>query len=107
MSLDSKIEIKIIELSPTDSTYQIELIKQVVDFNYLFEAIYDSLDNMLKEFGLIGFKMKWEIGNFPICEYLKLKAGRYCLSLPREQRGEDFDWIYKVPIQNEVDLILL
>ncbi|NLR79648.1 hypothetical protein [Chitinophaga eiseniae] len=103
--LGNDIVIRILELSPVDPGYQRELILQAIEFGSLFNNIYDSLDYMLKRFGLIGYKNSWEVGNFPISEYLLLKADIYCIDVLRASLGSE-DWIKKIPFRNELNIFL-
>ncbi|GAA4171952.1 hypothetical protein GCM10022218_12830 [Sphingobacterium ginsenosidimutans] len=36
---------------------------------------------MLADFGFVGYKKRWEVGNFPIAEYITLKAARERMDL--------------------------
>lgn len=73
-SLDSCININ--ELSPSNSEYKEELLNANIKTEELFDYIYLSLEEALTDFGLVGYKKKWEVGNFPIYEYIILKAAR-------------------------------
>ncbi|GAA3930306.1 hypothetical protein GO495_07420 [Chitinophaga oryziterrae] len=104
-SLQSELEIRIIELSPTSSIYSRELWKKNLSFDNLFNEIYSSLDRLLLEFGFIGYKNNWEVGNFPLGEYLMLKADKFHFNLELMNIDEE-EWKNKVPIKRELDLVL-
>jgi hypothetical protein len=105
--LNSEIGIEVFELSPSDTSYKVELVNKNIKHDDLFDAIFFSLDEILQRFGFIGYKTNWDIGNFPIFEYLMLKADKYNFKLPLQHAVEDDEWMNKVPIKNELDLILL
>ncbi|MCW3463669.1 hypothetical protein [Chitinophaga nivalis] len=106
-ALGSEIEIKIHELSPVDPCYNVELLKSHISFKDLFNAIYLSLNRMLKDFGFIGYKNNWDVGDFPVYEYLKLKSDKYNLKLYKEDGIESDDWKSKISIEDEMNLVLL
>lgn len=101
------LNIKIFELSPSDTNYKKELLNETVGFQKLFNDIYYSLDVMLREFGLIGYKTNWDVGNFPILEYLMLKADRYNIDVKTQEVSEDYKWKWKISLEDEVKLIRL
>lgn len=105
-TLNSEIEVEIFELSPVEKTHKIQLLKHNFAFEDLFTAVYTSLEKMLKEFGFIGYKSNWVVGNFPMYEYLKLKSDKYGLELKKEEVTEDDDWKEKMSIKNELIVIL-
>lgn len=80
-SVHSHINIKIDQLSPSNLGYKEKLIHEDIETRKLFNAIYHSLEEMLANFGLVGYKKKWEVGNFPISEYITLKAARERMDL--------------------------
>lgn len=104
---NTEIEIKVFELSPSNPSYRVELLKQSITFNALFNTIYLSLEKMLKAFGFIGYKINWDAGNFPLYEYLRLKSYKYNLELHKQEITEDDEWRCKVPIEDEMNLVLL
>jgi hypothetical protein len=55
----SNLTINIFELSTSDSNYKKELLNETIGLQKLFNDIYYSLDTMLREFGLIGYKTNW------------------------------------------------
>jgi hypothetical protein len=101
------LTIKIFELSNSDSNYKKELLNETVRLQKLFNDIYYSLDLMLREFGLIGYKTNWDVGNFPIFEYLMLKVDRYNIDLNIQELDEDHEWKGKFSLHDEVKLIQL
>jgi hypothetical protein len=105
-SLQSELEIKIIELSPSNPSYRRKLLSQKISFDNLFDEIYSSLDRILQEFGFIGYKNNWEVGNFPLGEYLMLRADKFHVDLALTNVDEE-EWKNKVSIKNELDLILI
>lgn len=104
-SSSSEIRIEIYKISPVDNTYKINLLKHNFRFNDLFDAIYASLEKILKDFGFIGYKINWEAGNFPIYEYLKLKSDKYGLELRKEDVDEDDEWKNRMLVENELMII--
>lgn len=71
-SVSSGIGMEIFKRSPEGENYRVSIVKRTFDFAYLFESIYFSLKRMLADFGFSGYKENWEVGNFPIYEYIKL-----------------------------------
>lgn len=70
------------------------LIQEDIETEKLFDAIYQSLEKMLAEFGFVSYKKKWEAGNFPIYEYITLRQlqnGFATCELPRARRVETKD----------------
>jgi hypothetical protein len=104
-SIDSHINIKIDQLSPSNLTFKETLIHENVEMGKLFDAIYFSLDEMLKDFGLVGYKKNWEIGNFPIAEYITLKAARKGLDLQSTKCSEEDEWKQKMDLKGELGII--
>ncbi len=54
------------------------LIEEQCNRNDLINEIVDSLDQLVKKYGLVGYRENWYRGDFPIGRYLKLK--NYVLS---------------------------
>ena len=104
--LKSDILIEIFELSPSNPDYKIELVKAYIQFDELFKNIYRSLALMLNDFGLIGYKKAMDTGNFPIYEYLTLKADVYNIALQKTDVSEDDKWKEKISLQQECYLLL-
>ncbi|MET6997065.1 hypothetical protein [Chitinophaga defluvii] len=107
-SVSSDVEIKIHELSPSNSDYKVELVNRRLTIEDLFNNIYYSLDGLLVNFGFVGYKKAWEVGNFPIFEYLTLKAGRESIQLHVVNSSDDEqNWTNKIDIEEELNLISL
>ncbi|MEN5377907.1 hypothetical protein [Sphingobacterium kitahiroshimense] len=104
-SLDSCINIKINELSPSNSEYKEELLNTNIKTEELFDYIYLSLEEALTDFGLVGYKKKWEIGNFPIYEYIILKAARKEVDLLNVSCKEEAEWRQKVDLSDELGIL--
>ncbi|PUV26335.1 hypothetical protein [Sphingobacterium athyrii] len=104
-SIDSCINIKIEELSPSNVLYKAVLIQEDIETEELFDAIYQSLEKMLAEFGFVGYKKRWEAGNFPIYEYITLKAAREGVDLRHASCLEEEEWRQKIALKDELDVI--
>ncbi|GAB6119053.1 hypothetical protein [Dysgonomonas termitidis] len=104
-SIDSSIQFKIIKTSTGNPNYKETLWDNMVVFNDLFDNIFLSLDNIYKDFGLIGYKRIWEVGNFPVCEYLLLKANRENYILNEMETNEENEWKHKIHRENELFLL--
>ncbi|QQT29467.1 hypothetical protein I6I99_19270 [Sphingobacterium multivorum] len=104
-SIDSRINIKIDQLSSSNLTFKERLIHEDVEMEKLFDAIYFSLDEMLNDFELVGYKKKWEVGNFPIAEYITLKAARKGLDLQNMKCSEEEEWKQKMDLKGELGII--
>jgi len=100
-SIISGIHIKIVELYPKNSEYKKVLIDKEFDIKTLFDNIFKSLHTMYIEFGFLGYKYNWDVGNFPIGEYLLFKSDRLDLSL--ETKDDEDGWKHK--ISNELNLL--
>lgn len=103
---DSTLQLIILELSPSNREYRRELVNEHIALNSLLADVFLSLEALWHRFGFIGYKMNWEVGNFPISEYLTLKADKCKWSLLPEKTNEDDEWIGKISMATETDLIL-
>lgn len=100
------IRIEIVETSTTNSSnHLMSLISEYMDIDDILNDIFISLDNMLKKFGLLGYKKNWEIGNFPIAEYIILKAEKDNLILKEIDLPEDEEWRNQFRLQDELQVI--
>lgn len=104
-SLDSCINIKIDELSPSNSEYKEELLNANIKKEALFDDIYLSLDEALMDFGLVGYKKKWKIGNFPMYEYIILKSARKEVDLFNISCIEEAEWRQKIDFSDELGIL--
>lgn len=104
-SIDSHINIKIDQLSPSNLGYTEMLIREDIETRKLFDAIYHSLEEMLADFGFVGYKKKWEVGNFPIAEYITLKAARERMDLRHASCLEEEEWRQKLDPEDELGVI--
>jgi len=72
-----------------------EASESVIKFNIsvkeFSEQLYLSLKKMLSIYGLVGFKTAWEVGNFPVAEYIKLSAKYNNIHLSEYNTFEDDD----------------
>lgn len=107
-SINSDIKIQVVETYPNNPGCNKELFCDHIDFKTFFDFLYTSLDEMLQEFGFIGYKKNWEVGNFPIAEYLTLKSKAKNIALSGYE-PENFDdkWKQKVIFRSELDIIEL
>ena len=104
-SVDSHINIKIEQLSSSNLGYKKMLIHEDIETRKLFDAIYQSLEKMLADFGFVGYKKKWEVGNFPIAEYITLKAAREGMGLRHASCPEEDEWKQKIDPNDELGVI--
>lgn len=104
-SIDSCINIKIEQLSPSNESYKEVLFQEDIETEKLFDAIYQSLEKMLAEFGFVGYKKKWEAGNFPIYEYITLKAATEGMDLRYVSFLEQEEWKQKIDFKDELCVI--
>jgi hypothetical protein len=104
-SVDSHINIKIEQLSPSNESYKEMLIHEDIETRNLFKAIYHSLEEMLADFGFVGYKKKWEVGNFPISEYITLKAAREGMDLRHVSCLVEDEWKQKIDLNDELRVI--
>lgn len=104
--LKSDILIEIFELSPSNPDYKIELVKAYIQFDELSKNLYRSLALMLDDFGLIGYKKAMDTGNFPIYEYLTLKADVYNVAMQKTDVSADDEWKEKIFLRQECSLLL-
>lgn len=106
-SVDSHINIKIEQLLPSNVVYKEVIIHEDIEAEKLFDAIYWSLEETLSEFGFVGYKKKWEVGNFPIFEYITLKAARERMDLRHASCLENDEWKQKIDPNDELGVINL
>jgi len=104
-SVNSHINIKIDQLSPSNLGCKEMLIHEDIETRNLFNAIYHSLEEMLADFGFVGYKKKWEVGNFPISEYITLKAAREGMDLRHVSCLEEDEWKQKIDLNDELGVI--
>ncbi|MBB1646718.1 hypothetical protein [Sphingobacterium sp. UME9] len=104
-SIDSCINIKIEQMSPSNVSYKEVLIQEDIETEKLFDAIYQSLEKMLAEFGFVGYKKRWEVGNFPIYEYITLKAAIKGGDLENTNCNEEDEWKQKMDLKDELGII--
>lgn len=104
-SVNSHINIKIDQLSPSNLGYKEMLIHEDIETRKLFDTIYQSLEEMLADFGFVGYKKKWEVGNFPIAEYITLKAARERMDLRHASCVEEDEWKQKIDPNDELGVI--
>lgn len=102
-NLDSEIMIEIAEFSPA-ADYKKDLLKWNVSLELLYGYILESLHEMFQKFGFLGYKSNW-CGNFPVAEYLKLKAGKHAINLKKVQQDDDFEWRDKFSLDDEIALL--
>lgn len=96
----SPIKFKVVE-TPIQNPNQSKLIVDcLVNSTDLFSQLYNSLQDMISDFGLIGYKKNWEVGNFPIADYLILKSNAINFKI-----NCDNDWKAKVKIEDEIALL--
>lgn len=100
----SDIKILIFEFYPFNQSGKNTLIETFFSSENLKEFIFLSLEKILNDFGFIGYKLNWEIGNFPIYEFLTLKAKKLNLDLNIGDRYID-DWKLKTKLELELSLI--
>lgn len=60
---------------------------------------------MLADFGFVGYKKRWEVGNFPIAEYITLKAARERMDLRHASCLEEDEWKQKIDPNDELGVI--
>ncbi|MDR2004118.1 MAG: hypothetical protein LBQ74_13885 [Prevotella sp.] len=104
-SLESNINIKITELYPANPEYHKILLDENFSKKQLYDDIYISLHQLYNDFGFIGYKHNWDIGNFPIGEYLLLKSDKYNANLSLKLRLEDDQWKNKVNKNDELNTL--
>lgn len=103
-SPESLIEIKVYKLSTSSLEYKEELINEIIKMENLFNGIYLSLEEAFIDFGFVGYKKNWEVGNFPMYEYITLKAERERLELRNINELEQ-EWKQKINIIDELNVI--
>lgn len=104
-SAKSLLNIKIFELSTSDTEYKVKLLDESLEFEVFFNQLFISLDKMFNDFGMIGYKIVWEAGNFPIFEYLTLKAERNGIELKKISDSEDNEWKQKTSLADELYIL--
>lgn len=105
-SPNSHFKIKIIEQYPTNPNYKKILLDNEISFDNLYDSVYFSLHQMIINFGFIGYKYNWDIGNFPIGEYLLLKADKYGKKMESAPLvSQDDEWKHKITLEDEMDLL--
>ena len=96
-------EIKILVKSTGNPNYSEELVDVKIKEEDLFADIYRSLLALYKKFGFVGYKEVWEVGNFPVYEFLILKSEYTGLTLKLDKYSEE--WTHKVDSAQELDLL--
>lgn len=103
-SAQSAIRVKIFELSPTNRDHKVELVNGESQIEDFFNNIYLSLNELLSGFGFIGYKKNWETGNFPIFEYIVLKAKKEQLIMQTIRDAAE-EWKQKINPEDELKVI--
>lgn len=103
-SPESFLEIKVYELYPSNLEHKVELINEKIKIENLFNSIYLSLEEAFVDFGFVGYKKNWEVGNFPIYEYITLKADKERIEL-RNINKSDEEWKQKINVNDELKVI--
>lgn len=106
---ESIIIISIFELSDEYSGSKPirELLNERIEAESLFCDLFLSLDRLFKEFGLIGYKKNWDVGNFPIGEYLTLKADNNNIRINNQTITlEGDEWKEKILLEDELKVLL-
>lgn len=99
-------KIYIYELSPSDADYKVELIQEEIKIEDFLSDIYLSLEEMFAQFGFVGYKKNWGVGNFPIYEYITLKANKEKMKLQKaDYSTEEDSWKQKIIIEDELRVI--
>lgn len=101
-----EIIFKIEQLTPSNLDYHEELIHENIEARKLFDSIYQSLEKMLADFGFVGYKKKWEVGNFPIFEYIALKAARERMDLQHASCLEEEERRQKIDLNDELGVLI-
>lgn len=101
-SVNSPINIKIFETYTEKPMSKRVIVDEDFLHKKLFEDIYVSLHQMYLNFGIVGYKYNWDVGNFPIAEYLLLKADKYNLNLSPIINIENEEWKHKVNANEEL-----
>lgn len=105
-SSQSEINIKIIELYTSNPKHYNILINENFSKEKLYDNIYSSLHQMYINHGIIGYKYNWDVGNFPIAEYLLLKADKFNLELPLKKEEEEEEWKNKICEEDELNVLI-
>lgn len=103
-SLESDMKIEIYELSSSNTEYKVELINERIKVENLFKDIYLSLNHLFVDFGFVGYKKNWEVGNFPIYEYIILKAAEEKIILQNDHLNKE-EWKQKIDLFDELKVI--
>jgi hypothetical protein len=90
-----------------ETTFLKKFVELQIDFNDFLKDIYLSLSIMLKKFGLLGYKKVSEVENFPIYEYLYLKAKFNNIQILPEENNDDIEWTNKHSFKEEVNILQL
>lgn len=104
-SADSPIKISVNEIAPFNPEHKIELVNHNIQKDKLFDSIFLSLDQTLAEFGFLGYKKNWEVGNFPIYEYIVLKAEKGNIFLEKNEDLTNENWKQKINLEDELKII--
>lgn len=105
-SMNSSIKIRVIKFSHENKSQKLLLLEETIEINSLFNQIYISLNDLLLNFGFIGYKANWEVGNFPLYEYITLKVDKEKLEIrPFNVALEDDLWKQKMIIEDELKII--
>ncbi|MDR6238173.1 hypothetical protein [Aureibacter tunicatorum] len=102
---NSLIILKIEESYVKNTDYRAVLCDVRFESEILFTQIFSSLEKMYTQFGLVGYKMAWEVGNFPVAEFLILKAWLFDFNLDAEKCCEVDEWRRKVSSNKEFELL--
>lgn len=102
---ESFIEIRIVETPIQNPNESKRIFIGVATKEELFRSVLDSLDVMLTEFGFVGYKKIWEVGNFPIAEYIELKSWASNSSFRMHECKEENTWKGKVSFSDEIKLL--
>lgn len=105
-SPESSVNIQIVESYPSNIDYKKILINEDIFQEDLFNDIYSSLHQMFLDYGFIGYKINWDVGNFPIGEYLSFKADKFHLNLSLINENDDSKWKNKVASDDELKILL-
>lgn len=105
---NANLVIKMDELSPANDSHKVELLNIEISFADLFDDIYLSLEDIFNKFGFVGYKKKWEVGNFPVFEYVTLKSKVLGLNLiPAKYDNKEDEWTGKIATEAEANIIQL
>lgn len=82
------------------------LMKAEIDIYTVMSDFYLSLDKLFKEFGFVGYKKNWEVGNFPTGDYLKLKALILEEQISATTTITSTEWKGKIDLVEEWNLLI-